>query len=61
MKKMNNNGVHKKMNNIGVHLGATNILEKMKKPPRKNEDENFQLLYYFIYVVKNGIRRFPNP
>ena len=32
-----------------------------QKPPRKNEDEHFQLLYYFSYVIKSGIRGFPNP
>jgi len=30
-----------------------------EKKDEKNEDENFQLLYYLSYMIKNGIGGFP--
>jgi len=32
-----------------------------EKKDEKNEDENFQLLYYLSYMIKSGIGGFPNP
>ena len=35
--------------------------KKSQTNNEKNEEENFQLLYYLSYMIKSGIGGFPNP
>ena len=37
------------------------FLEKMKVKNKKNEEENFQILYFLYHIVKRHISRLPNP